>query len=237
MTRVLVLQNADNAPLALVGAVLAREGVHTQVLLMESGAAVLPADDAGFDALIVLGGHQDAFDDVANPFIVDEMALIRRFHAADKPILAICLGAQLLTRALGGQVFRNPAGIEWGFMPFTLTEHAQDDALLGDGGMPPIMQCHIDTYTLPPGAVRLVTGAHTLEQGFRIGRASYGFQSHFEVTREVIAEWEPEVVPVRGWDAAETAADIDAQFARHFAAAAHFAEQTTRRWLSLASAV
>ncbi len=232
MTHLLVLQNADNAPLALLGDVLIRAGASLDVRVLESGEP-LPGGHTSYDALIVLGGHQDAFDDLATPFLADEMALIQAFHQHDKPVMGICLGAQLLARALGGQVFRNPAGIEWGFTPFSLTGEGQRDPLLVGDGMPPIMQCHIDTYTLPPGAVRLASNDHTPEQAFRVGRASYGFQCHFEVTRPVIADWEPEVVPVRGWHAATVAAEMDAQFAQHFDAASTFAERVTLRWLSL----
>ena len=235
MARLLVLQNADNAPLALVGDALAACSVETDIRLLESGQAVLPSDSSGYDGLVVLGGHQDAFDDVASPFLSAEMALIRSFHGLDKPVMGICLGAQLVARAFGGQVFRNPAGLEWGFTPFALTEAGKADPLLADGGLPPIMQCHIDTYTLPDGAVRLASNTHTLEQAYRLGRACYGFQFHFEVTRPIVTEWEAEMAPRYDWNVDDAARHMDEAFERHFDQAAAFALRVTQRWLALAA--
>ena len=88
------------------------------------------------DLLVVLGGPIGAFDDEAYPFIVDELALVRRRLDGHRPVLGICLGAQLIARALGARVA--PMGVkEIGFAPLTLTKEGQASPLvaLGSGAM------------------------------------------------------------------------------------------------------
>ena len=100
-------------------------------------------------------------------------------------MLGVCLGAQILAAALGAKVDRNPNGKEIGWHPIRLHDSAKDDRLMRD--LPATMtpfHWHGDIFDLPPGAVSLASSDKTPCQAFRHGDKVYGFQFHFEVTRE-----------------------------------------------------
>ncbi len=146
-------------------------------------------DPAGYDALVVFGGEQAATDDHSHPYLPELAARIRAFSGADKAVLGICLGAQLMARAFGGT---NRLGIarEAGWCTVGLRREGRADPLFqGLGESFRIMQLHSDTFELPPGAVHLAESATVPAQAFRVGRAAYGTQFHFEASRAVVADW------------------------------------------------
>jgi GMP synthase-like glutamine amidotransferase len=147
----------------------------------------LPALEA--DALVVFGGEQAATDDHTHPYLPRLADLMAAYSAADKPVLGICLGSQLLARAFGAE---NHLGVacEFGWVEVTLTEAGRADPVLSV--VPdsfPIFQWHSDTFTLPSGAKHLAESATAAHQAFRLGRATYGTQFHFEASRPVVADW------------------------------------------------
>ncbi len=106
-----------------------------------------------------------------------------------RAVLGICLGAQILARGYGAQ---NQIGAtpEFGWCDVTLSEAGIADPVLGY--LPqtfPIFEWHSDTFTAPPGAVHLASSKGAAQQAFRIGRATYGTQFHFEANRAVVADW------------------------------------------------
>lgn len=161
-------------------------------------------DTVNADALVVFGGEQAATDDHSHHYLPDLARLMSDYTAMDRPVLGICLGGQLLARAFGGE---NRLGIapEFGWVDVALTDAGRDDPVLSV--LPqqfPIFQWHSDTFTLPEGAVHLATSATALHQAFRIGRATYGTQFHFEASRQVVQDLSrtfPEAVErmVPGW--------------------------------------
>ena len=170
---------------------------------------VLP-DPADYDALIVFGGEQNALADDTHPYLPDLARRMAAFSAADKAVLGICLGSQILARAFGGQNLIGAAP-EFGWCDITLTEAATQDPLLGQiaPGFP-IFQWHSDTFTLPEGAVHLAHLPMAAAQAFRLGRATYGTQFHFEANRSVVADWTREFPDLTekispGWAAAHPA--------------------------------
>jgi GMP synthase (glutamine-hydrolysing) len=186
--RVLVVENYPKTTLGLVGDALGEGGADCRILRTHLGEE-LPGSHDGFDALIMLGGAQDALDDENHPYLPDEAALARAFGAADKAVLGICLGAQILARAHGA---RNILGrpLEFGWHDVRPTEAGRADPVLRSiGDASPIFHWHLDTFTLPPGAVHLATSEMTEMQAFRIGRASYGIQFHFEAGTELVKSW------------------------------------------------
>jgi len=124
-----------------------------------------------------------------HPFLADELDFVRSATAAGVPYLGICLGAQMLARALEHPVY--PAGIrEFGFNALHPTAHAPDDPLLSvfsDGDR--VFHWHEDTFDLPEGATLLATGDHVETQAFRYGDTSWGLQFHFEVDRAEVQLW------------------------------------------------
>ncbi len=186
--RVLVIENYPKTPLGLVGEALAEAGAERRVVRTHAGEA-LPESPEGFDALIMLGGAQDALDDENHPYLKDEAALARTFGEADKGVLGICLGAQILARGYGAKnILGRP--IEFGWHEVRATEAGRADPLLSEmGEAASIFHWHVDTFTLPPGAVHLATSAMTPMQAFRLGRAVYGIQFHFEAGTELVSSW------------------------------------------------
>ena len=149
----------------------------------------LPADASGFDALVVFGGEQAATSDTDHPYLPRLAALMAAVTAADKPVLGICLGAQILARAFGADnlLDRTP---EFGWVDVGLTAEGQADPVFaGVDAVFPIFQWHSDTFTLPAGAAHLATSQGAANQCFRVGRASYGMQFHFEASRAVVGDW------------------------------------------------
>ena len=144
-------------------------------------------DDA--DALVVFGGEQAATDDHTHPYLPDLARLMAAYTAADKPVLGISLGSTLLARGCGAE---NHLGVapQFGWVDVTLTEEGRADPVLSQ--VPPtfpIFQWHSDTFTLPAGAVHLAESPTARHQAFRIGRATYGTQFHFEASRSVVRDW------------------------------------------------
>lgn len=186
--RVLVVENYGNTGLGQMRTALAEAGAQIDIRRAYLGEALpLRADE--HDAAIVLGGGQNALDDEAYPYIPALLELMRDFARSDKAVLGICLGSQLLARAFGA---RNQLGgaTEFGWQQVALTDAAGEDAVLSV--LPkdfPIFQWHDDTFSLPEGAVRLATNPTAENQAFRIGRAAYGIQFHFEADRKLVREW------------------------------------------------
>ena len=186
--RVLVVENDKVTLLGQIGAALAEAGAELDICRPHAGD-VLPADDGGHDAIVVMGGPQNACDDDRHGYLPALAALMRRFGDADKSVLGVCLGSQLLARAYGAENLIGTAP-EFGWCTVALTnEGASDPVLSAAADAFPIFQWHSDTFTLPEAAVRLATNAAAENQAFRIGRAVYGTQFHFEASRPVVETW------------------------------------------------
>jgi len=233
--KILTLQNNDLTPSGLIGAAIAEAGGIEDVRFPEHGDAV-PADASGHDGLLVLGGRQFAGDDIAHPYLPAELAAIRAFAAAGKPVLGICLGAQLLARALGGMVRRHHTP-EVGFTAIDATEAAAADPLLrGLAPLPKLMHWHYDTFDLPQDATLLATNAVCPNQAFTAGPGLYGLQFHLEVSADIVegwvdafAEWTRDRFP----DFFATYRD---QLEGDLPGAARFARQVGLRWMEMVRA-
>ncbi len=141
------------------------------------------------DALIVFGGEQNARADATHPYLPALARLMAAFTHADKPVLGICLGSQLLARAYGADNHIGTAP-EFGWCDVTLSDAGRADPVLaGVETTFPIFQWHSDTFALPASATHLAHSAGATNQCFRIGRTTYGMQFHFEASRAVVADW------------------------------------------------
>ncbi len=139
------------------------------------------------DLLIVLGGPIGAYETDAYPFLVEEIATIRRRIEQQKAILGVCLGAQLMAVALGARVAPGP-GKEIGYAPVALTGAGRNSPLGRLEGLP-VLHWHGDNCELPPGAERLASTPLCPVQAFRAGPASLGLQFHVEADPKRIEAW------------------------------------------------
>ena len=144
-------------------------------------------DPGASQLLVVLGGPIGAFDEARYPFLVDELALIRARLAAGKPTLGICLGAQLMARALGARVAPT-GGKEIGFAPLTLTAAGRQSALAALEGVA-VLHWHGDQFDIPAGAARLAGTGFTPNQAFALGRHALGLQFHPEIDVARLEQW------------------------------------------------
>ena len=186
--RVLVIENYVGTPLGLVAPALAEAGADVDLRLAWRGIPI-PNDHAGYDGLVVLGGEQSAVDDAQSPWLPRAAALVRAFGDADKAVLGICLGAQLVARGYGGEnILGRP--IEFGWHYVRPTPAGRSDPVIGAlGAGSPQFHWHSDTFALPPHATRLAESDQTEIQAFRVGRAVYGIQFHFEADRALVERW------------------------------------------------
>ncbi|MBO6633334.1 type 1 glutamine amidotransferase [Parvibaculum sp.] len=215
--------------------------IHTTDMRDMTSGAVRDVPDGveDFDGLVVLGGAMGVYDEARHPFIDKTRKLIRRFHEAEKPIMGVCLGSQLVASAFGSPVYRMKEKLseeeEWGFLPQTWKAAAAADALLADAepGLR-IMQWHGDTFDMPESAVPLSTREGCPSQAFRLGEKTYAFQFHLEVTREILDGWSVYRANALKRSKAEIDALIQPQIEASLDAQETFARRTMRRWMALA---
>ena len=205
--RVLIIENFKGTPPGLIGRELEHAGINCELRRAFAGESIPDTPD-GYAGLVVLGGAQSAVDDDDHPYLPALAALTRKFGEVDKAVLGICLGAQLVARGHGA---RNVLGlpVEFGWQEVQPTAVGRSDPLIAElGEAAPLFHWHIDTFTLPEGALHLATSAMTPHQAFRIRRAVYGIQFHCEADRELVDRWTH--------DFAETIADCASDWpARH----------------------
>ena len=184
---VLVIEHEQGAGDSLVGRWLRDAGVKLEVCRPHAGDQVPGRVDA--DGLLVLGGAMGALEDDVAPWLPAVRSLLRRAVRDEVPTWGICLGAQLLVVALGGEVVRGPSGPEVGVVGLELD--ADDDPVFGPmPGMAKAVQFHQDSVSrLPRGATLLASSHLYANQVFRVGACAWGVQCHPEVTASQVAEW------------------------------------------------
>ncbi len=187
MAKIYVLQHHPVENLGTIADALEGAALAWQYVRVHDGQPV-PASMKGAGGLIVMGGPMGVDQTDRHPWLCDEMRLIEDAMKSNLPVLGVCLGAQILAAALGAKVDRNPNGKEIGWYPIRLDDSAKDDRLMRD--LPATMtpfHWHGDIFDLPPGAVSLASSEKTPCQAFRHGDKAYGFQFHFELTREGVS--------------------------------------------------
>jgi len=139
------------------------------------------------DLLIVLGGPIGAYDEQVYPFLENEMTIVRQRLESGKPLFGICLGAQLIARALNAKVY--PLGVkEIGFAPLTLTA-AGEQSVLATLGNTPVLHWHGDQFDIPGNATHLASTSVGANQAFSIGQNVLGLQFHLEADARRIEQW------------------------------------------------
>ncbi len=228
---VIVLQHAAPEGPGLIAEALAAKEVETSIVRLDHGRP-LPERLGDAAGLVVMGGPMGVGDEAKFPFLAAEKRLIREAVEAGRPVLGVCLGAQLLASALGAAV--RPAGRkEIGWHEVRLRGRAQDDALFH--GLEPAftpLSWHGDVFELPAGAEPLARSALTELQAFRHGGRAWGLLFHLEVSRAMVEE----MVTAFGGELAAAGTTPEAVLtgmARHLARARDLGARVFRRWARL----
>jgi GMP synthase-like glutamine amidotransferase len=182
--RVVALTHGDNVGPGVFADAIAAGG-HELVEWQVPRRAQPPE---GADAVIVLGGAMHPDQEERHGWLRDELRLLRRLHADGVPLLGVCLGGQLLAKALDAPVRRMPSA-EVGWFDVSLTEAAAADPVFG--GLPgrfASFQWHTYRFELPAGAVELARNDRCV-QAFRAGPSTWAIQFHAEVTRASVEDW------------------------------------------------
>ncbi len=184
--RTLAIRHLAFEDLGTLAPVLERRG-HEIVCREASQDDLAAIDPLAPDLLVVLGGPIGVYESAAYPFLEDEIRLLERRLAAHRPTLGICLGGQLIARALGARVYPGPAK-EIGWAPLALTEAGTASPLrhLGDN---PVLHWHGDTFDLPAGAALLASTPAFENQAFVWGERVLALQFHIEVTATGLERW------------------------------------------------
>ena len=164
---------------------LSHHGIPWLLVKVDQGQP-LPQQVGDYSGLVFMGGPMSANDDL--PWIPRELALIRQADELEIPVLGHCLGGQLMAKALGGEVSKNPVKeIGWGVV--NVEDNPAAKKWLEDSPKSFLsFHWHGETFTLPPGAERILSSPWCENQAFALG-GHLGLQCHVEMTSELIKNW------------------------------------------------
>jgi len=225
--RLLLVMQTPDASAGRCGRKLRERGCPLEFCYPLSGE-LLPTDMNGYAGAVVFGGPMSANDDGKLPGIRAQLDWIPQALDSGRPFLGICLGAQLLARALGATVQRHPAGLaEIGYFAVqpTAAGQATFDAPLH------VYHWHHEGFELPAGAELLASGECFPHQAYRYGVNAFGVQFHPEVDRTILEHWLVEGAHELIAPGAQSAAEQRAHHARHDAALDRWFEGFLEEWL------
>ena len=186
--KVLVLRHVPHEHLGTLAETLIANNIsYEYVNFYENYSPNINTED--LCGLIILGGPMNVYETDKYSFLDIEDRLIQQSIEKDVPVLGICLGAQLIAKALGSRIIKNKEK-EIGWYSIGITKKGNKDKLLKHFHSEEIVcQWHGDTFEMPEGGVHLAESPLCINQAFRYGHNVYGLQFHIEVTPEMILEW------------------------------------------------
>lgn len=188
MSRLMVFQHVAAEPLGTLHARIRARGHRIRFHNFQRHPEAQPNVER-YHGLIVLGGPMNVDDQHRHPHLKTELQAIEAALRQEKPVLGICLGAQLLAHVLGAPVRRH-SQLEIGWYDLQTTAQGRSDAVLGHlGERAPVFQWHGCTFDLPTNAVQLARTETCEQQAFRFGSNAYGFQFHLEADADMIERW------------------------------------------------
>jgi len=208
---------------------LERRSIAWKVIALDEGEPV-PRDPRAYCGIGIMGGPMSANDDL--PWIAPLLEFLRNAVRRDVPVIGHCLGGQLMSRAFGGEVKVNRVReIGWGEV--RVADNGVAREWLGELQSFQTFQWHGDTFSIPPGATRVLEGEHCLNQAFAIGR-HFAMQCHVEMTPELIRTWlgtgREEIAAHRDSPAVQPPPEIDKDLEPRLERLHHVADRIYDRW-------
>lgn len=189
MKRALVFRHVPHEGLGTLEPFFEKSKVNIEYCDLFTGDPI--SDDLErYDMIISMGGPMNADETDRYPFLLDERETIKEAIRLKLPVFGICLGSQIIARALGANVYPGPKK-EIGWFPIHLKEEAKKDPVFSafKEKDPVVFHWHGDTFDLPKGAVLLASSDLYPNQAFRFDQHVYAFQFHIEVTASMIQDW------------------------------------------------
>lgn len=189
--KVLIIKNVFTEGPGTIADYLNAEKIPSSLCDLSIGDAVPDVDS--FSHLLIMGGPMAVYEMHRHPYLRTEAKLIEQAITANKHIMGICLGAQMVAHALGARVYAGGQK-EIGWYEIAFTPEGMNDPLMStlalDGKRAAqVFQWHGDTFDLPAGAVRLASSDYYSNQAFRYSDRVYALQFHIEVTPVIVFDW------------------------------------------------
>ena len=194
--KVLIIQHSTGVRPAYAATFFSEQNIPFEILLLfnPDAQSKLPANDTDeYSAIVSLGGPQSAYEDELYPYIKWEKTFLVAQLALNRPILGICLGAQLLADAIGGRGHLGKYGYEAGYVDYQLTPEGQQDPIMSkvfaeQENKPLLVMHHEDSFESPPNSSILAYTSKGYIAAYRIGSA-FGVQFHPEASFQDFSEW------------------------------------------------
>jgi len=185
MKALVIMHCATEGP-GTLGDWLFEQGVEISVTRLYDGEP-LP-DSAGLSAVVSMGGPMNVYEEDQYPFLREEAAFLRRVVDDGMPVIGICLGAQMIARAMGAKVGKSPVPeIGWGRVDLTAAGRSEP-LFAGMAAVQDVLQWHGDMFDVPEGGELLARSADCPPQAFRV-RNALGLQFHLEVDGKILSDW------------------------------------------------
>jgi GMP synthase-like glutamine amidotransferase len=186
MAEFLVLQHEPTEGPGTIAEEIRAAGHTVRILRLDQHEKV-PADPTLFGGLVVMGGTMGVYEQEKHPHLREEIALLGKAVKAEKPVLGICLGAQLLAASQGSEVKPGDKEIGW-FAVHKMPDACKDPVLRRLPENFSALMWHGDHFPLPKGATHLLGTQKCACAGFRVGKKAYGLVPHLEMTAAMIDE-------------------------------------------------
>jgi GMP synthase-like glutamine amidotransferase len=184
MKPVIIFRHAATEGPGYFATFLDEHKIPWQLVKIDEGE-VLPASIYGFSGVVLMGGPMSVNDDL--PWLPPLLTLIREAYQSDIPLLGHCLGGQLISKALGAVVTKNPIKeIGWGEV--NVADNAVAKEWFGELEGFNSFHWHGETFSLPDNAMHLLSSQYCQNQAYAIGK-HLAFQCHIEMTPEMVESW------------------------------------------------
>ncbi len=187
--KVLILKNVWNEGPGIIELALRELNMEYMILDYYNDGGTQYADPSLYSGLIIMGGPMAVYEREKYPFIEKEIELVKLFLSENKKILGICLGAQIIAKAVGGDVYREKRS-EIGFFDLYINKTGRQDKYFSSfPDQLKVFQWHWDTFKIPDSCQNLGVSDSFNNQIIRVNNNCYGLQFHFETDYNMIMDW------------------------------------------------